>query len=364
MSRLRLLLLVLLSTMLFVTPARSQVAGGPEQPPLPIDAETRDAVIDKAVNHLVDNYVFPDVADKMRDAVRARQKNKEYDGIKTGQELAKLLTEHLQAVSKDKHLRVNCSTKPLPPQTKGVPSKEAKAKMRESMKKTNAGFREVKRLAGNVGYLRLDGFMDHEAAAGPAAAAMTFLQNTDALILDLRYNGGGSPKTVALVCSYLFAADPPVHLNSLYWRKGDRTEEFWTLKDLAGPRYLDKDVYVLTSKYTFSGAEECSYNLKCLKRATIVGETTGGGAHPSGGFRISDHFMMFVPTGRAINPITKTNWEGTGVVPDVKAPAAQALDVAHKMAVDRFLERADEEARRQIQADLERDKMLQKRAHE
>lgn len=359
MSRPRPFVLTLWAIAVLTLPARSQI--DPQQPPLPIDAPTRDAVIDKTVGILVDNYVFADVGEKMRDAVRARQKNKEYDDVKTGQELAKLLTEHLQAVSKDKHLRVACSTKPLPPQPKDAPSKESRAKRRESMKKTNAGFREVKRLPGNVGYLRLDGFTDPEAAAGPAAAAMTFLQNTDALLLDLRYNGGGSPMTVALVCSYLFAADKPVHLNSLYFRKGDRTEEFWTLKDLAGPRYLEKDVYVLTSKYTFSGAEECAYNLQNLKRAVIVGETTGGGAHPGSGFVFSDHFMMFVPTGRAINPISKTNWEGTGVVPEVKTPAAQALDVAHKLAVDRFLERADEETRRQIQADLDRDKMLQKR---
>src|SRR5262245_58967377 len=186
MSRLQMLVLCLIA--LVVTPAWSQVSIGPEQPPLPIDAGTRDAVIDKTVSHLVDNYVFLEVAEKMRDAVRVRQKNKEYDDVKTGQELAKLLTEHLQAVSKDKHLRINCSTKPLPPQSKGEPSKEELAKMRDTMKKTNASFREVKRLPGNIGYLRLDGFMDPEAAAVPAAAAMTFLQNTDALILDLRYN--------------------------------------------------------------------------------------------------------------------------------------------------------------------------------
>jgi hypothetical protein len=331
-----------------------------DQPPLAIDAKTRDEVIDAALKHLADNYVFPDVAEKMARAVRQRREDKQYDGVKTGQDLARLLTEHLQEVSRDKHLRVNCTTKKLPPMPKGGPSKERRALMRERMKKTNAGFKKAERLPGNVGYLRLDGFMDPEAAARPAAAAMSFLANTDALILDLRFNGGGSPKGVALVCSYLFGATP-VHLNSLYWRKGDRTEEFWTLKELAGPRYLDRDVFVLTSKRTFSGAEECAYNLKNLKRAVLVGETTGGGAHPGGGFRINDHFVMFVPTGRAISPITKTNWEGTGVTPDVTCAADKALEVAHQEAVKRLLAKAkDDEARRQIKADLEMEKRREK----
>jgi hypothetical protein len=217
--------------------------------------------------------------------------------------------------------------------------------------------RRVERLAGNVGYLELDGFLDAEAAAGPAAAAMTFLANTDALIIDLRRNGGGSPHGVALLCSYLFDAEKPVHLNSLYWRRGNRTEEFWTRKDVAGPRYVGKDVYVLTSARTFSAAEEFTYNLQCLKRATVVGETTGGGAHPGGGFPLGEHFVMFVPTGRAINPITKTNWEGIGVKPDLAVPADKALEAAHERAVQKLLEKVpDEDARRLIRMDLERDR--------
>jgi C-terminal processing protease CtpA/Prc len=165
---------------------------------------------------------------------------------------------------------------------------------------------------------------------------MNFINGTEALIIDMRANGGGNPAMVALVCSYLFGPEP-VHLNDLYWREGNRTDEFWTKKEVAGKRYLNKDVYVLTSKRTFSGAEEFTYNLKNLKRATIIGETTGGGAHPGGGFRVNEHFGMFVPTGRAISPITKTNWEGTGVTPDVPVPADQALLVARVMALKKLL---------------------------
>ncbi|HVG30540.1 MAG TPA: S41 family peptidase, partial [Pyrinomonadaceae bacterium] len=210
------------------------------------------------------------------------------------------------------------------------------AEERRELSWMNHGFNRVERLRGNVGYIEFNGFMDAEAGAEAVAAAMNFVANTDALIIDLRKNGGGNPEMVALVCSYLFGPEP-VHLNDLYWREGNRTQEFWTRKEVAGRRYLNKDVYVLTSKRTFSGAEEFSYNLKNLKRATIVGETTGGGAHPGGGVRVNEHFMMFVPRGRAISPVTKTNWEGTGVKPDVEVPAEQALTVAHLAALRKSL---------------------------
>jgi hypothetical protein len=354
-------LLALLGLCTLAQPVRAQILIKGDQPNLPIDASMRSRVIDGILKHLGDSYVFPDVAKKMQKAIRGRLKNKEYDKITSGQELAKLLTKHLQEVSRDKHLRVMCSALKLPRRPEG---KEADPKQRERfrarMKKLNAGFQKVERLPGNVGYLELRGFLDHEIAAEPAAAAFNFLANADALIIDLRKNGGGNPKTVALVCSYFFD-EKPVHLNSLYWRKGNRTEEFWTLKKVAGKRYLDKDVFILTSKRTFSAAEEFTYNLKNLKRATVVGETTGGGAHPGGGFPVGDHFIIFVPTGRAINPITKTNWEGVGVKPDIVVTADKALDTAHKEAIKRLLKKAkDEETKRLIQMDLERAKAEQK----
>ena len=169
-------------------------------------------------------------------------------------------------------------------------------------------------------------------AGETATAAMSFVANTDALIIDLRENGGGSPDMVALVCSYLFGAHP-VHLNDLYFRPENSTHQWWTLPYVPGQRYENKPVYVLTSKRTFSAAEEFTYNLKSLKRATIVGETTGGGAHPGGPRRINEHFTMFLPSGRAINPVTKTNWEGTGVAPDVSVSAEKALNTAYLAAL-------------------------------
>jgi retinol-binding protein 3 len=309
----------------------------PERPDLAIDAATRTQVIDAILKRLNESYVFPEVAKKMEQSIRERVDKKEYDQIISAKQFATTLTNDLQALSKDKHLRVRYSHEPIPErEPRREPTAEEREQRRRDLTWMNHGFGKVERLRGNIGYLEFFNFMDEELGADTVAAAMNFVNGTDALVIDMRNNGGGNPAMVALVCSYLFGPEP-VHLNDLYWREGNRTDEFWTRKEVAGKRYLNKDVYVLTSKRTFSGAEEFTYNLKNLKRATIVGETTGGGAHPGGGFRIGEHFEMFVPTGRAISPITKTNWEGTGVTPDISVPADQALVVARLMALKKSL---------------------------
>jgi retinol-binding protein 3 len=309
----------------------------PEQPDLTIDAATRTKVIDGILKRLNDSYVFPEVAKKMEQSIRERVDKKEYDQVTSAKEFATKLTTDLQAVSHDKHLRVRYSHEPIPERgQRREPTAEEREERRRDLTWMNHGFSKVERLPGNIGYLEFLNFMDDELGAETVAAAMNFVNGTEALIIDMRRNGGGNPAMVALVCSYLFGPEP-VHLNDLYWREGNRTDEFWTKKEVAGKRYLNKDVYVLTSKRTFSGAEEFTYNLKNLKRATIIGETTGGGAHPGGGFRITENFGMFVPTGRAISPITKTNWEGTGVTPDISVPADQALHVARIAALKKVV---------------------------
>ena len=300
-----------------------------------IDAATRARVIDGAVAKLNEFYVFPETAKRMAESGQARLKSGAYDTVTGADDFAATLTDDLQAVSHDKHLRVNYSPQALPKMDPGAnpaPNPAAAAQRKAQMERNNCAFEKVERLPSNIGYLKFNGFLDPEICGPTVAAAMNFLAHVDALIIDLRDNGGGDPKMVAYISSYLFAE--PTHLNDLYNRKEDKTTEFWTLRDVPGARLADKPVFVLTSKRTFSGAEEFTYNLKNLKRATIIGETTGGGAHPVSGHRIDDHFMIGVPFARAINPISKTNWEGTGVEPDIKVPASEALDVATKMAAE------------------------------
>jgi retinol-binding protein 3 len=318
--------------------------GEPSGPDAPIDAALRTQVIETALKRLVAEYVFPDVARKMEAAIRARMQKREYDGIQSSAALARALTQHLREVSKDKHIEVAYSAAPVPPERD--PGKPLDAAARERLAKegryTNYGFDRVERLQGNIGYLEMRGFFDVDLGGATASAAMTFLADTDALIIDLRRNGGGEPAMIALVTSYLFDGEP-VHLNDLYFRRGDRTQQFWTHSFVPGKRYgKRKPVYVLTSSETFSAAEELSYNLKNLKRATLIGETTGGGAHPGDEVRLAEHFWMFIPNGKAISPITKTNWEGVGVKPDIEVPADQALLTAQIAAMKQQVETIDD----------------------
>ena len=298
-----------------------------QQAPPAIDAATRQQVLDGAIEHMQRGYIFEDVAEKMAAALRAHAKAGAYDAITSGADFAAVLTTHLQEVSKDKHLRIVYNPAGMagaqPPTTDEDRIRRAAAERRN-----NYGLHRVERLDGNVGYIELRGFSGSQEAGGAVAAAMNLLANTDALVFDLRRNGGGSPVTIGFISSYLF--DKRVHLNDFYVRETGRRQSFHTLDTVDGRRYGEtKPVYILTSNRTFSAAEEFTYNLKNLKRAVIVGETTGGGAHPGGVRRITDHFGIWLPSGRAINPITGTNWEGVGIAPDIAVDPADALRVAH-----------------------------------
>ena len=295
-----------------------------------ITATDRARIIEAAVAKLDSYYVFPDVAAKMAATVRDKNQRGAYDGAESGPTFARQLTDDFRSVSKDKHLRVNFSTARIPDRRLDGPDPAMRERYRRDMLAMNCGFEKTETLANNVGYLKFNFFADPEACGDVATAEMQKLADVSALVIDLRENGGGSPAMVAHVTSYLFSTR--VHLNDLWERRGNKTIEYWTKPELPGKKVRDEvPVFVLTASRTFSGAEEFSYNLKNLKRATIVGETTGGGAHPVSGHKIDDHFMIGVPFARAINPYSKTNWEGTGVEPDVKVPASDALTTALRL---------------------------------
>lgn len=306
-----------------------------EQPPdIPIDATTQTQIADAVLKEINALYVFPEVAQKMDADIRARLKNNEYAQISSAREFAKKLTEDLRSVSRDKHLGVIYSYNSIPVRAQqNQPTTEERQRNEMMMRLNNYAFAKAEVMPGNVGYIDLRGFTDSALGAETVAAAMNFINNSDALIFDLRQNGGGQAEMVALISSYLF--NEKTHLNDLYMREGNQTEESWTNPQVSGKKYLGKDVYVLTSNKTFSAAEEFANDLKVLKRATIVGETTGGGANPNRFVRLADHFMLSVSIGRAINPVTKTNWEGTGVEPDVKVNKEVALKTAYLLALQK-----------------------------
>ncbi|MGG6239614.1 S41 family peptidase [Nodosilinea sp. AN01ver1] len=322
---------------------------------LSLDTADREAVLSALVAQL-DAYVFPEVAEKIQHDIEQRLEAGGYGDVTGAQQLADTLTAQLQEMSGDRNLRLHFSPVPLPHiEPEAAPNPQELERQHQASRRRNFDINRVERLPGNVGYIQLFSFEPPEFAGESLAAAMTLVAHTDALIFDLRHNQGGSPATVALLCSYLFPAHPPVHLNDLYWSETDETHQWWTVPYVPGQRYLDKPVFALTSPETFSAAEEFAYNLQVLKRGAVVGETTRGGANPGRGFRLHDHFWVFMPTGQAINPVTGKNWDGTGVIPNVKVPMETALDTAHLMALNHLLEAGAEGiARRELEEALPR----------
>ena len=327
--------------------ALATFAAAPATPPGPpaVDAKDRAAIVEDIAAAVRDSYVIPEAGQRMAELLRRQLASGAYDGLATLDAFTEKLTEDLRSVSHDKHLAVGWDPTPPPPETEEPPDADFEARMAAMMRRDNYCFRKVERLAGNVGYLKLDCFAPAELGGGTAAAAMGFLAGTDALIVDLRDNSGGHPGMVHFLASYL--VPPDTHLNSFYYREGDRTEQSWSQAWVPGTRLAAVPVFVLTSSRTFSGAEELAYVLKNLKRATLVGETTAGGANVTGLHRLQGYpVALKVPGGRPINPITGSNWEGTGVEPDVAAAELEAPAVAHVRAVAALAEKATDPARR------------------
>lgn len=291
-----------------------------------VDSAERQSVLDAAISNLKQHYIYPDVAQKMAEALLAKEKRGEYDAITDGDSFAHQLTKQMRDVSHDLHLELVYSQDTLPPQpTEQTP--EELARYREAMKRINCAFEKVEILPHNIGYLKLNFFPDRSVCEQTATAAMASLNNADTLIVDLRDNSGGMPNMAALMASYLFD-----HPEYFYNPRENTTPESWTHSPVPGNKLADKPVYVLTSVRTFSGAEQFCYDLKMLKRVTLIGETTGGAVHSGVWYRIDDHFGMGIPETKPINPYATPDWASTGVEPDVKVNASDALETALKLA--------------------------------
>jgi hypothetical protein len=288
-------------------------------------------VINETARLLVEHYVFPEIAEQLADLLQRRLDEGAYD-VDGAEDLARLVTADLQSVNGDRHLSLKHHADPVPP-GQGAATLEA---IRRDFDTSLGGAPRVELLHGGVAVVELAPMLfPLEWAAEPLSAALTLASRAQALIVDLRANRGGDPDTVAFVCSYLL--DKRTHLNTMYWRDGERSEQSWSLPHVPGACFGgSKPLYVLTSNDTFSAAEELAYDLQQLARAVVVGERTRGGAHPRTGWTVHPHLEAAIPVGRAINPVSGTNWEGTGVQPDIPCAAADSLDRAHAMALARL----------------------------
>jgi hypothetical protein len=313
-----------------------------------ITAELCQAVVRDVARLAAEEYVYPDRGNQIAGEIRAKLARGGYDEIDKAGELAFNLTLDLRAISNDHHWSVvydpHRAAENIDPETED--DEASLSRWLALARRRNFGFEKVERLRGNIGYIDLREFAPSEFAGDTAVASMAFVANCDAIIFDIRRCHGGYPSMVQLTTSYLFDPEPK-HINTFYYRPSDDYQQFWTFPHVPGQRLPDLPVYVLTSQATGSAAEEFAYNLKHMGRATLVGETTVGAAHPVTVEIVQEHFQVRLPYGRPINPITKENWEGSGVEPHIPVPEEDALKTAHLRALEQLAEtcRDDQQAR-------------------
>jgi hypothetical protein len=301
-----------------------------------VDGATRQQAVEALVTQLKAHYVFPEMVAPIETLLRQRLRNGDYDALSNGDQLAKTLTADMASVAHDLHMGVDFSRSVVPSQQDftGATGPEPEPELffmrwidALGRKMAKFGVEKAEPLPSNIGYLALTRFSRPELSGDKYAEALDKLAGTGAMIIDLRGNSGGSPQAVALLVSYF--VDKRTRLNDIYVRDTGVTEQYWTEDTLAGKRYgAQKKVAILVGPNTRSAAEDFAYTMQSLKRATLIGGRTWGGAHPTGGYRLGDHFIGFIPNRRSISPITGTNWEGVGVIPDIEAAPGEALAVA------------------------------------
>ncbi|MEI4507131.1 S41 family peptidase [Sphingopyxis sp. CCNWLW253] len=304
----------------------------------PLTAADKRAVVEQLGQTLEANYVFPDKAKTIAATLRSHLDAGDYDKATDRRSLASELTDDLIATSNDLHFSVGVdpawvadyAARQDPARAEAV----REAERREEARK-NFGFAGLRYLGGNIAYVDLTHFADPEPGYDAAAAAMRFIENGDAVIYDLRYNNGGYLEMAQLLASQLFRGDKDQELFDYYYNLDGRRVERgqWVLPALPAKRLTGKPVYVLTGSTSFSAAEWFAYTLKKLGRATLVGERTAGGAHPVDRKPVGTDFFVQVPIGQIRDPIDRGDFEGQGVTPDHLVPSADALAVAHRLAL-------------------------------
>lgn len=291
---------------------------------------------------LKDKYVYPEIAIKMEQEINAKLKRGEYGSISDGVKLAEKITTDLRTVFDDKHLKLSYSAEPISVNSRkaGAPSSAEIEQARRRQTRENFGATKVEILKGNVGLIKLNYFAPLDWSANAYTAAMNYVTNTDALIIDVRENRGSMDiNAIPFFCSFLF--DEPVQLGDIFWRETNETRQLWTYAQIPGKKYLDKPVYILMSNKTASGAEGFVRHLKRLKRATLIGETTMGATMPGMSHRVNEHFSIWISTGRSKSG-SATN-ENKGTPPDIAIAPENALKAAHLQAINQILQATTDE---------------------
>ncbi len=334
----------LLTLLLFAPASRAQFARPGELPR--IDAATRAAIVDSITAAIDSIYVLEEPAKRIVAGLRQNLTDGKYDDLDDPAEFAERLFQDAQAINHDGHFRI-AAMPPLDPAVAAAQQEEDPAdieRRRRIYRAMNYGFKKVEIFPGGIGYLRFDQFSHGDDALATAAAAMNFLGNCNALIFDLRENGGGSASMIRFICGYLF--EEKEHLINWDIRAEKKTVQSYSADYVPSRRITEQPVYILTSDHTFSAAEEFTFDLKNLERAVIVGDTTGGGGHTVASYIFDfDGFRMGIriPYGRAYNPKNNEGWEGVGIIPHIAVPVEQALDAARVDALRKLIETEKDE---------------------
>jgi hypothetical protein len=279
---------------------------------------------------LQDRYFDPARGAEIADTLRAEAAEGRYDSLTDPRDLQEALTNRLKPL--DAHFNVSWrdpSATPAPVRADALES----VPFEIGVSRRGQGFRAVEILPGNIAVVDMRIFAGFETADAPARrqvdAVLQLISSADAVIFDVRDNGGGSPAMVGYLVSAFVAPGADIY-NTFHRRNGQSSER--AREEYANPR-LDVPLYVVVSGRSASAAEAFSYTLQFARRATIVGERSAGAANPGGPVGTPSGFSIFVPDGSPRNPITGRNWEGTGVLPDIEAPSGDALTVAWKAAL-------------------------------
>jgi hypothetical protein len=295
------------------------------------------------------HYVFPDMGKKMADLVRGKMEAGQYDAFKDGRELGQQITRDFQALCQDRHVVVAYTPERILKRKKKDPRVLADEEL-ESSRRENFGFRELRIMNGNVGYLKISSFEGSPEALAVAAAAMRFLSNCDAIILDLRFNPGGDSAMVQFLASY-FLGEEPVLLDEFHYRREGKITQLWSLPYVPGKKPVQADLYILTDSFTFSAAEGLAYDLQALKKTVIAGTPSAGGAHVTEIHTVLDRFTLYIPVAFSKNPVTGTNFQGKGVQPDIKVSGETAVQQIQLHALEKRIEKSSDPERK---AELER----------